>query len=94
MEIDVKHLPERHMFYANVEGKESMMQYRILDEKTWDYAHTFVPGALRGKGIASTIIKFALDYAREHGLKVRPSCPKVQSYLETHHEYDDILVEL
>ena len=94
MDIKVEHLPEKHMFYAIVDGKESMMQYRILNATTWDYAHTFVPGALRGRGIASAIIKFALDYAREHHIKVKPNCPKVQSYLEQHHEYDDMLVEV
>jgi uncharacterized protein len=53
---------------------------------------TSVPEALRGTGIASMLAKIALDYAREHHLKVDVVCPFVAGYLETHPEYSDLIL--
>ena len=53
---------------------------------------TEVPESLRGTGIASLLAKTALDYAREHHLKVDVVCPFVAGYLKTHPEYEDLLM--
>jgi uncharacterized protein len=53
---------------------------------------TDVPESLRGTGIASLLAKTALEYAREHHLKVDVTCPFVAGYLKTHPEYDDLLL--
>jgi predicted GNAT family acetyltransferase len=92
MDIQVAIAEANHVFFANIDGKEAFLQYQVIDPQTWDYVHTFVPKALRGQGIAAQIIKYALDYARQHHIKVKPSCPSVLKFLETHKEYNDILV--
>lgn len=92
MDIQVQIAEANHVFFANIDGKEAFLQYRVVAPHTWEYVHTFVPKALRGQGIAGQIIQFALDYARQHNIKVLPSCPSVQKFLETHREYDDILL--
>ncbi|MDO5104109.1 MAG: GNAT family N-acetyltransferase [Lautropia sp.] len=51
------------------------------------YLHTIVPKELGGRGIASTLVKYILDYAAEQGLKVRPDCPFVKAYIDRHPEY-------
>ena len=53
---------------------------------------TEVPESLRGSGIAGMLAKTALDYAREHHLKVDVICPFVAGYLETHPEYSDLVL--
>ena len=93
MAVQVQHLEEKHLFYANIEGNEAFLEYRQLPNDTWEYTHTFVPKALRGQGIANELVKFALDFAKENNIKVVPSCPTVKHYLEAHHEYNNILVE-
>jgi predicted GNAT family acetyltransferase len=45
----------------------------------------------RGGGIASHLTTHALDYARERGLKIVPSCPFVAAYIARHPEYRDLL---
>jgi predicted GNAT family acetyltransferase len=92
MAIQVQHSPEKHLFVTNIEGNEAFLEYRKLSDETWEYSHTYVPKALRGQGIANEIIKYALDFALTNHIKVKPSCPSVQHYLESHREYVGILV--
>lgn len=54
------------------------------------YVHTIVPEALRGRGLAGQLTRFIMDYAREQGLKVRPDCSYVESWITRHPEYHDI----
>jgi hypothetical protein len=54
--------------------------------------HTEIPDALRGSGIASTLAQTALDWARNHHLKVDVVCPFVAAFLETHPEYSDLVL--
>jgi len=43
--------------------------------------------------LASSLIAFALDDARERGLDVLPFCPFVNSYVQRHPEYVDLIPE-
>jgi predicted GNAT family acetyltransferase len=92
MSISVEHDKEKHQFYAMVEGQRAHLDYTpSSDGKTLDYAHTFTPPALRGRGIAGQITKVALEYAMTHHYKVIPTCPFVRSYIEAHPEYRDLI---
>ena len=51
------------------------------------YLHTEVPPELGGRGIASYLIKYILDYAEQNQLKVKPICPFVKAYIDKHPEY-------
>jgi uncharacterized protein len=54
--------------------------------------HTEVPDALRGSGIGSSLVKSALDWARDHQLKIDVTCPFVAEYIKTHPEYADLVL--
>lgn len=51
------------------------------------YNHTVVPQAVGGRGVGSRLVRHALDYAAKQGLKVRPDCSFVRSYIDRHPEY-------
>lgn len=53
--------------------------------------HTEVDPAFGGQGHGATLVRGALDAARERGLKVRPDCPFVASFIDEHEEYADLL---
>lgn len=53
--------------------------------------HTEVPAAMQGMGIAAQLVKAALDWARAEGLRVRPRCSYVVSYMRRHPETQDLL---
>jgi predicted GNAT family acetyltransferase len=52
--------------------------------------HTETPPALRGRGIASELVKGALEQIRADGMKVVAGCSFVADYLRDHPEYSDI----
>ena len=52
--------------------------------------HTETPPALRGRGIASELVKGALEMIRADGLKVVAGCGFVVDYLSKHPEYADL----
>ena len=46
--------------------------------------HTEVPEALRGQGLGEALTRAALDDARRRGMTVKPYCPFVSKYIESH----------
>ena len=78
-------------FELERDGHVATLDYTLAGE-ILGLLETSVPEALRGTGIAGMLVKTALDYAREHHLKVDVVCPFVAGYLETHPEYSDLVL--
>ena len=56
-----------------------------------DLVHTEVDDAFEGQGIASTLVRGALDDIRSQGdLSVEASCPFVKDWIERHPDYQDL----
>jgi predicted GNAT family acetyltransferase len=89
--LEIRHEPDAGRFVARVSGAEAVLAYRRLDATRLDYYHTFVPPALRGRGIASALTDHALRYAMQHGLRIVPSCPFVARHLDRHAELRSVL---
>ena len=90
MSFQVVHQPEAQRFEAKVEGQLSVADYELHD-KVMHMTHTIVPPALQGRGIAAALVKEALAYAREHGLKINPLCSYVRVYMQRHPETQALL---
>jgi hypothetical protein len=90
-EIKVRHEKAANRFAARLNGKIAYLSYEEQGDQVLDYAHVFVPEEFRGNGIAGKITKTALDWARDEGYTVIPSCPYVSSYVKKHDEYKDII---
>ena len=93
MEHLIRHDEERKRFIVEELGHEAYLEYFELPDGALDYAHTYTPNEIRGRGIATAIIRRALDYARESGKKVVPGCPFVRTYTDRHEEYRAVLVD-
>lgn len=91
MELDIIHNKEENRFETYIEEQTALVEYTLDENKLLVITHTYVPKSLEGKGIAGTITKFVLEYAREHKLAVRPLCPYTAAYLQRHPEYSDLL---
>ena len=77
-------------FELDVDGHRAIAAYQIEGD-TIVFTHTLVPKAIEGRGIASKLIRAALDSARDQRLKVVPQCPFVAAYIKRHPEYRDLL---
>lgn len=64
--------------------------YRPRGE-VYTFPHTEVDPAFGGRGLASILIKFALDDMKSRGIAVLPDCPFVRRYISRHSDYLDLV---
>jgi predicted GNAT family acetyltransferase len=86
---DVRDNTSQRRFELDVEGTVAFANYRLTPE-TVIITHTETPRALRGRGIASELVKGALEMIRADGLKVVAGCGFVVDYLQKHPEFADL----
>jgi predicted GNAT family acetyltransferase len=93
--------PEQHVeFVVNEEARRyevrvdgavaGFVTYRMHPERI-EFVHTEVRPEYEGHGLGSRLAAAALDYARENGWSVTPTCPFIKDYIEDHTEYRDVL---
>jgi predicted GNAT family acetyltransferase len=92
VELPVIHNTAAKRFEISLDGKIAFSKYLLVGEKII-IEHTEVPVELEGKGIASLIVRTALDYARAQKLKVMPLCPFTAGFIHRHPEYQDMVLE-
>lgn len=87
----IRHEGDRQRFAVHVDGHEGFIEY----EREGDVlviVHTVVPPEIGGRGLAGQLVKAALQYARDEGLKVLPRCSYTDAYMRRHPEYEDLRV--
>jgi predicted GNAT family acetyltransferase len=57
------------------------------------FTHTQVDDRFRGHGLATELVRTALDQTRARGFDVRPVCPLVRAFIAEHPEYQDLVSE-
>ncbi len=77
-------------FELDVEGTLAFANYRLVPG-TVIITHTETPPALRGRGIASELVRGALEMIRADGQKVVAGCGFVVDYLAKHPEFADLV---
>ena len=92
VELPVVHNSATKRFEISVDGRTAFSKYLLVGEKIV-IGHTEVPIELEGKGLASLIVRTALDYARAQKLKVMPLCPFTAGFILKHPEYQDLVLE-
>ena len=80
----------QNRFELDVDGAVAFANYRITPSAVI-ITHTETPRALRGHGIASELVRGALELIRADGRKVIAGCGFVVDYLERHPEDADLL---
>lgn len=83
--------PERHRYEAFLGDSRAAYSEYELEPGRIVFTHTVVRPQYEGRGVGSRLAKFALDDARDHGLRITPVCPFVRAYLRRHPEYDSIV---
>src|SRR5512138_3000853 len=77
-------------FELDVGGQLAFANYRLTPSAVI-ITHTETPRALRGRGIASELVKGALELIRSDGRKVIAGCSFVADYLDKHPEDADLV---
>jgi len=87
--LTIRHNLAGHRFECPEAGLLSTLDYEI-DGKTAIFTHTFVPPAMRGRGIAEALVRAALAWTRQEGLQVESRCSYVSRFLDLHPEFQPL----
>lgn len=71
---------------AHIDQHLAVAEYRRRGDTIF-FIHTEVPREMEGQGVASKLVKTALDDARTQHLAVVPFCPFVAGYIRRHPDY-------
>ena len=91
MDIPVVNNTVNQQFEVHLDGEIAVLQYRFQNDLIW-LMHTEVPKKMEGKGIASILARYGLEWAKANDKKVKVICPFVAVFLKRHPEYNDIVV--
>jgi predicted GNAT family acetyltransferase len=89
-DIVVRHNTAENRFEAEVEGTLSVADYQLRDGEMV-MTHTYVPPAMRGRGIAEKLVRAALEHARDEKLRVVPACSYVDVFIQRHAEFQPLV---
>ena len=89
--LSVENQPDQSRYALLQDGEViGVAEYDLRDDAIV-FTHTEVDPAKREKGMASALVKTALDDVRENSdRRVIASCPYVRSWLSEHPDYADL----
>jgi hypothetical protein len=87
---EVRDNKTKSRFELDVEGAIAFANYRLAPSAVV-ITHTETPRELRGRGVASELVRGALELIRADGLKVVAGCGFVADYLNKHPEFTDLV---
>jgi len=84
--VPVRHDPDHSRFFVPLPDGDAELIYAPFSEDVLDLQHTEVPPSGHGRRIGDALVRAALAYAREQGMRVMATCPYVQAWLRRHPE--------
>jgi uncharacterized protein len=79
-------------YTAAVDQRVAALAEFIPTDELVVFTHTETDPAFEGQGVASQLVKWALDDVRTRAVRVLPLCPFVKAYIQRHpDEYADLV---
>ena len=91
MEVTVTDNPGAARYELAVDGERAGFVTYRESPGVIALLHAEVDPARERQGLGSALVRGALEDARARGLSVRPVCPFVAWYIETHAEYQSLV---
>lgn len=92
MDVTVVDAPDRRRYEARVGSDLAALADYIPTSELVAFTHTEVLAGFEGQGIATTLVREALDDVRRKQLKALPVCPFVTAFLQRNaSEYGDLV---
>jgi predicted GNAT family acetyltransferase len=89
--IDVRDNSDESRYAASLDGQPVGFAYYRAEPGRVVFTHTEVQPEAEGKGVASELIRRALDDVRRRGLSAVPLCPFVRAFIARHPDYQDLV---
>lgn len=89
--IEIADDADKKRYEIRADGQLAGFATYRLKEGLIELIHTEIDEEFEGHGLASRLISFALDDARQRELAVLPSCPFVNDYIQRHPQYAELV---
>jgi uncharacterized protein len=91
VDVQVSNNPEEHRYEVRADG--DLAGYTVYRERPGliVFVHTEIDPRFEGHGLASQLIRTALEDAKDRELHVLPFCPFVNAYIDRHREYVELV---
>ena len=94
MQIENKKVGTRGFFYlAGTKEPLAKMVYTMPSPDKMIIEHTEVSEELKGQNVGLQLVKTAVEFAREHNIKIIPLCPFANSVFKRKPEFADVLAK-
>ncbi len=91
-EVELRRNEERRELIAVVDGRVAALAEYMQTPDLVVFTHTETDPSFEGQGVASVLVRWALDDARARGYAVLPVCPFVSAFIGRHSdEYADLV---
>lgn len=82
---------EADRFSISVDGQRAGFTKFIDHDGRRIFPHTEIDKEFGGRGLATILVREALDTTRSAGLRIVPVCPMVAGFVGKHPEYADVV---
>ena len=90
--VEVRDRPDERHYVITLDGQPVGRSDYELGPGEIVFTHTEIDRAFEGRGLGLRLAAAVLDDARARGLRVRPQCQFIASYIRAHPEYRDLMV--
>src|SRR5689334_15185963 len=92
-DVVVEDNPQESRFEARLGDRIiGIAEYELPDDQgPIVFVHTEVLPDAEGKGVGSALARTALDDVRRRNLRAVIECPFIGSWIQRHHDYDDLI---
>lgn len=89
--VVLRDAPDEGAYVLEVDGRRAgRAEYERRDDRHI-FTHTEVDDEYSGTGLATRLVKYALDDVRSQGGRVVPICPLFAAFIRRHSEYEDLV---
>jgi predicted GNAT family acetyltransferase len=93
MLIQHKLVGTKGMFFVGQDGAIlAELVYTMSSPEKMIIEHTEVSDELKGKNVGLQLVSTAVNYARDHNIKIVPLCPFAKSVIAKRPEMQDVLL--
>lgn len=86
-DVTVTRNAEQSRYEAHIDGELAGFAHYTQQDDVVVMDHTETEDGFTGRGVASQVVKYALDDLAGQGATVRPTCPFVASWLNKHPDH-------
>ncbi len=89
--VEIADAPDEGAYVVTVDGNRAGKAEYLMRHGRHVFIHTEVDAEYSGMGLASRLVRYALDDVRRQNGRVVPLCPFVSAFIRRNAEYDDLV---